>query len=751
MPCLLGEPTIVDHADPCSPTPPCRPCIVAARDGRTTHNAVLSADLGRAAADLAGRLPEPIAGLATLAYNYRWSWTGGDRLFRDIDEHRWERCRANPVRFLTETSTASLQRAAANDGLTRRIRAAVEDLDNHLATGPAPGTPPVAFICAEFGIHRSLPIYAGGLGVLAGDVLKEASDSGLPFVGVGLFYRQGYFRQRLDYDGWQVEYWSWNDPVRHPMALVTDGDGDPLTVTVPIRGVDVVAQIWRIDVGRVPLFLLDADLAHNRRVDRWITSRLYVADRGTRIAQYALLGRGSIRALRVLGIDPALVHLNEGHAALAPLELAREVVAAGSDLTSALAAARARTVFTTHTPVAAGNETFAGAEASQLLDGLAADLGVSTDDLIHLGRVHRDDAGEPLGMTPLGIRLSRSTNGVSRRHGMVAREMWRDIGPAAGAITHVTNGVHLRTWMAREMQDLLDHVLGTEWHMHASDSGTWDAFDSVSDEALWEVRNQLRATLVDDVRDRSIISRLSRGENADYAQEAAQTFDHHRLTLGFARRLTTYKRLRLLVHNVDRALALLDDNFTRLQVVIAGKAHPQDDAGKRTLQQLFEQRTTPGAAAHVVFLEDYDLSLATKLVAGCDVWINVPQFPMEASGTSGMKAAINGSLNLSILDGWWEEGWTGDNGWGFGGAAADQTGDVDTRDAEQLYHILAGEVVPMFFDRGDDGIPHRWVARVRAAVRSVATGFGAGRMLQDYRRSIYAGGVGAITQQRERR
>jgi glycogen phosphorylase len=642
------------------------------------------------------------------------------------------------VRFLVETSMASLLRAAERPDFVARVAAAVTEQAAHMAGAPAQDAAPIAFICAEFGIHRSLPIYAGGLGVLAGDFLKEASDSGIPLVGVGLFYRQGYFRQRLDHDGWQVEYWTWNDPERLPIALVTDTRGDPVTVTVPIRGFPVVTQIWRVDVGRVPLFLLDSDHPQNRRVDRWTTSRLYVADRGTRIAQYVLLGRGSIMALRAMGIEPSLVHLNEGHAALAPLEMARKAVDEGSGIDAAVEAVRERTVFTTHTPVAAGNETFTRTESAWLLDGLAADLGVADEDLLPLGRVHVDDADEPFGLTPLGIRLSRSTNGVSRRHGIVAREMWRDLARGGAVITHVTNGVHLRTWMARDMQDLLADVLGADWHVRASDPTTWERFDTVSDETLWAVRNRLRAILVDDVRDRSIIARLSRDEDAEYAQEAARTFDPARLTLGFARRLATYKRLRLLAHDIDRALALLNESVNQIQVVIAGKAHPRDDAGKRTLQELFEQRTFPGAAGRVVFLEDYDMNLATRLVAGCDVWINVPQFPFEASGTSGMKAAINGALNLSIRDGWWEEGWTGDNGWGFGGAGTDQSGDVDARDAAQLYRIVGQEVMPMFWDRGDDGIPHRWVAYVRAAIRSVAMGFGAGRMLGDYRRTVYS-------------
>lgn len=696
-----------------------------------------AADLRRGAVDLAARLPEPVAGLAILAYNYRTSWTGADALFQEVDARRWELCRANPVRFLQEASTSALRRAASIPQFVTRVEAAVAEQDAHLAAGPSSVARPIAFVCAEFGIHRSLRTYAGGLGILAGDILKEASDQGLPLVGVGLLYGQGYFRQRLDHSGWQIEYWTWHDAELHPMALVTDTHGDPLTVTVPIRGIPVTVRIWRLDVGRVPLFLLDADVARNRRVDRWITARLYVADRAARIAQYLLLGRGGIKALRAMGVDPALVHLNEGHAALAPLELAREAVAAGADFESALAAARERTVFTTHTPVAAGNETFSGHEASLLLSDLATDLGLSTGDLLRLGRVHPDDGSEPFGLTQLGIRTSRSTNGVSRRHGIVAREMWHDMLTGNNAVTHVTNGVHLRTWMAREMQRLLDVALGPDWHLHASDPHTWEALNSISDADLWEVRQQLRARLVADVHDRSTIAGLSRGGNAEYLEAAVRTFDDRHLTIGFARRLATYKRLHLLAHNVDRALALLSGGAHPFQIVIAGKAHPRDDAGKRTVQRLFEQRTAPSVAGRVVFLEDYDMGLAATLVAGCDVWVNLPQFPLEASGTSGMKAAVNGSLNLSIRDGWWEEGWTGDNGWGFGGAGTDQGGDVDARDADEVYRILVDEVLPMFYERDSNGIPRRWIAMVRAAIGSVAMGFCAQRMLQDYSRSVY--------------
>ncbi|HXA29196.1 MAG TPA: alpha-glucan family phosphorylase [Candidatus Angelobacter sp.] len=700
-----------------------------------------TSDLARAAAGLAGRLPAGLAPAARLAYNYRWSWLPeGDPAFRAIDPHRWETSGHNPVRLLQEAPLEALERAAADP----RWKALAAELDADLSRPPLPAdvTPdhPVAFLCAEYGVHPSLPIYSGGLGVLAGDMLKEASDHALPMAGVGLLYRQSYFRQHIDQSGWQHEHWVELDPERLPAALVTGDQGRPLTVCVPIRGRDVLVQVWRVDVGRVPLYLLDTAHPDNSPIDRWITTRLYVADRETRLAQYAVLGIGGVLALRAMGIDPGIVHLNEGHAALAPVELAREAVAAGASLEDALSSARQRTVFTTHTPVAAGNEAYSLGELTAVLGDLSIRLGGEADAVLRLGRVHPDDEGEGLGLTPLGIRMSRTANAVSRRHGIVARAMWQPLFPGSDVdsvpIGQVTNGVHLPTWMSPRVHTVLDRHLGDGWWRNPSDPRVGAGIDRVPAAELWEARNELRAHLVDYVRERSVADRLARGENAERAQAAALAFDPNVLTLGFARRLATYKRLHLIIQDAARALALLAGSRP-VQIVLAGKAHPADVEGKRIVQQLFELKNAPFVAGRVVFLEDYDLGMALRLVAGCDVWINVPRPPLEASGTSGMKAAMNGCVNLSVLDGWWEEAWDGENGWGIGSPAGADPATQDAHDAAQLYDLLEGEIVPAFHERDQDGIPQRWVARVRASLRTGVQRFSSARMLDDYLAGAY--------------
>ncbi len=700
-----------------------------------------SADIARAAQELAARLPEPLAPAARLAYNYRWSWLrGAEDAFRDVDPHRWELTSQNPVRLLQEASLEALHRAA-HDPRWPQLAA---ELDADLARPPlvAPVRPerPAAFLCAEYGIHVSLPIYSGGLGVLAGDMLKEASDHAAPMVGVGLLYRQSYFRQHIDQSGWQHEHWVDVDPQRLPDALVTGDGGRPLTVTVPVRGRDVVAQIWRVDVGRVPLYLLDTEHPDNSHVDRFISARLYVADRETRLAQYAILGAGGVLALRAMGIDPAVIHLNDGHAAFAPGELAREAVAEGKSHDEALNAARHRTVFTTHTPVAAGNEAYNLHELTGVLGDLAVRLGGDDDTVLRLGRVHPDDDNEGFGLTPLGLRLSRAANAVSRRHGVVARSMWQPLYPDvpvdAVPIRHVTNGVHLPTWMAPPMRDLLDRHLPEEWWRTPTDARVVARIDSIPDADLWAVRNHLRAELVDYVRDRSISDRLARGERTDYVEAAAKAFDPSVLTVGFARRLATYKRLYLLIRDAGRALSLIAGSQP-VQILLAGKAHPADVEGKRIVQHLFGLKGAPNVAGRVAFLEDYDLAMARRLVAGCDVWVNLPRPPLEASGTSGMKAAMNGCVNVSVLDGWWEEAFDGSNGWGIESPPGADAETQDAHDATRLYEVMEREVVPIFHDRGPDGIPQRWVARVRASLRTAVECFTASRMLDDYLASSY--------------
>ncbi len=704
------------------------------------------ADTTRAIELLAGRLPETLRVFAEIAYDLAWSWRpGGEDLFRCVDPYRWEASYHNPVRFLLETPLSELERAAANADLVARAEGLRDSLREARSrpfqeTGRVSAERPVAFLCAEYGLHRCLPIYAGGLGILAGDIVKQASDSGLPLAAVGLFYRQGYMHQRLDPSGWQHEYWVRTDPDLLPLARISNSDGTPRLVTVRIRGHEVVFRIWRVVLGRVSLYLLDAHRERNPRIDRWITARLYDSSRDMRLAQYAALGLGGIRALRALGIEPGLVHLNEGHAALAALELAREERAAGRSEQEALASARERIVFTTHTPVAAGNESYTAAELESALPGLAEEVGLEREGLLALGRVHPEDRDEPFGLTVLALRTSHAANGVSRRHGEVARSMWQRLWPERAPeqvpVGHVTNGVHLPTWMAEPMRALLEKHLGVGFEERAADPAVWEAVEAIPDAELWTVRRTLRSTLVEFLRDRSIADRLARNESLSYVEAAANAFDPEVLTIGFARRVAAYKRLQLLVHDPGRAVALLRPPHPA-QVVIAGKAHPLDDEAKRLVQRIFTMKRAEGVAGHVIFLEDYGMGLAAPLVAGCDVWVNLPRPPLEASGTSGMKCALNGVLNLSVLDGWWQEAWDGENGWALPDEAVSDEHARDARDAAALYDLLERQVAPIFYDRDAAGVPVGWVRRVKASLRTLGPRFCAQRMLTDYVNSTY--------------
>ena len=522
-------------------------------------------DMRRAAEELAERLPDALAPLARLAYNYRWSWLpGGPELFASVDPDRFALTNQNPVRLLQEASAGALRRAAADGALLERAAAIEAQVKADLDRPPYPSIDParpVAFLCAEYGLHVSLPVYSGGLGALAGDLLKEASDCAVPLVAVGLMYRKGYFRQRIDAGGWQHEYWVDTDPQRLPAALVTGAGDGPLTIEVPIYDAEVTAQIWRVDVGRMPLFLLDTDLPENGPVERWITARLYESDEHIRLAQYVLLGAGGVRALTALGFEPGVIHLNEGHAMLAPVQLAGQELHSGEELAVGLAAARERTVFTTHTPVPAGNDTYPAEQVEDAIGRLLAQLGLPAEEVLALGRTDPDDAEEDFGVTQAALRMSRAANGVSRRHGEVAREMWQPLWPELAVdevpIGYVTNGVHVPTWIGTPIRELLDRHLGEGWMARAAEPDTWAAVDEISDADLWAARERQRAHLVEQVRSRSATDRLLRGDARDYVEAAATAFDPHTLTLGFARRVATYKRLDLLTRDPEWTLELL--------------------------------------------------------------------------------------------------------------------------------------------------------------------------------------------------
>ena len=704
-------------------------------------------DVRRAAQALAADIPARLAPLARVAYNYSWVWNSdGEQVFRDIDPHRWRLCRQNPVRFLQEASEESMERAAGNLALVARVEALRDALELDLGRPPSADgidpAHPVAYFSAEFGLHRSMPIYSGGLGALAGDVIKEASDRALPMVGIGLLYRQGYFHQRVDASGWQHEYWYGTDPDRRPAAMVTGDDGLPITVKVPIWGDEVSVHVWRVDVGRVPLFLLDTELPENSPLQRFVTARLYEGNRQVRLAQYALLGVGGIRVLEALGIDPSIIHLNEGHPALATLQLVGEAVARGASFADACAQVRQRFVFTTHTPVEAGNETYSAEEMLAVFPNVATQLGTDWESLLGLGRINPNNHSEPPGMTPLAIRMSRSVNGVSRIHGHVSRRMWQRLFAGRSVddvpISHVTNGAHLPSWIAPALRGLLDRYLGPDWNSQGRvmDPATWAGVDSIPDEEFWAARMDASERLIRWVRSQTVTDRLTRGDSLEYSHKAAVTMDPNFLTIGFARRLAAYKRLHLITRDPERIMRMLEGPRP-MQFLFAGKAHPKDEGAKAILQTMFKLKPDPRVGGRVAFLEDYDMGVASLMVSGCDVWCNLPRPPLEASGTSGMKAAFNGTLNLSVLDGWWAEAYDGTNGWAIDGTEDPNADAKDARDASALYDLLEKEVIPLFYNRDANGIPRGWVARMKASLKTIGPQFCATRMVDEYVRNIY--------------
>ncbi len=706
-------------------------------------------DTRRAAALLAARLPSQLTPFAHLAYDFACFWRPeGRALFAEIDPHGWERCERNPVRVLEECPAAQLVRAAQNPTLVTRAEALWRTLQEQHArpfasAGAVSATAPVAFLCAEFGIYQSLPIYSGGLGVLAGDLLKEASDASFPMVGIGLYYRQGYFHQRLDASLWQHEYWIETPAHRVPIALVTDAWGIPLTVRVQLWGEDVVVQIWRAAVGRTSLYLLDTDRPENSQIARWLTARLYDSNREVRLAQYALLGIGGIRALRALGIEPSVVHLNEGHAALAAFELAREAVEAGAAPEDALDAARERLVFTTHTPVAAGNETYAADDLWRVMGDLPEALGLPREAILRRGRLDPSDAAEPFGLTVLALRTSRGANGVSRIHGRVAREMWQGVWPGRAApevpIGHITNGVHLPTWMAAPMRELMDRYLGEGWTERAADPRTWEPVDDIPDGELWAVRNRMRRLCVEYIREHFVADLLGRAQGLASIASWTQPLSPDTLTVGFARRLASYKRIHLLPHGDPTRFRELLTGKPPVQWLVAGKAHPLDDEAKALLQRTNAALGSDDEVRrHVAYVEDYDLAVATRLVAGCDVWTNVPRPPLEACGTSGMKAMLNGALNASVLDGWWAEAYDGANGWALPADPAESEAARDDRDRHIALDLFEREILPAFYHRDADGIPRRWMRMVKCSLRTNGPRFCTARMLRDYAGEVYA-------------
>ena len=697
---------------------------------------------------LRGReLPSNLQPLERLAWNYWWSWApDGAETFRDLDAEVWEQCQHNPRTLLAQASDLRIAERAVDPSYAERVRQLASRFDAYMSdtrpspnlhlTGSITAESPVAYFCAEYGIHNSLPLYSGGLGILAGDHLKSASDLNLPLVAVGLFYRFGYFHQSLRSDGWQEESYRETDAGTLPLRSVNDDEGRPLRIEVAMRGRAVRARVWRADIGRVRLYLLDTNVAENEETDRLVTGHLYGGDRETRMVQEKMLGIGGARLLRRLNIEPGVFHLNEGHSAFLTLELARELIEAdGVDFAAAASRVRERCVFTTHTPVAAGHDEF----SAELIDkGFGSwyetALGLSREQFLALGRVN-GESREGFGLTPLALRMCRSTNGVSRKHGEVSRELWQKMWPTRSVsdvpITSVTNGVHAATWAAPIIRALYEKHVGADWTEKACDAAAWSSgIEKISDPDLWQAHCLLKERLMVSLRHRST-------EASDASGESANVLDSRNLTIGFARRVAGYKRWDLLLSNPERLLRLINAAERPVQFVFAGKAHPQDQGAKHVLQKLAQWQHDSAAGHRLAFIEDYDQEVARLLVQGVDVWMNVPRRPQEASGTSGQKAAVNGGLNFSVLDGWWLEGYDGDNGFAIGDLSEVSDDEADATDAESMYRTLEQEIVPRFYERDGEGLPRRWVAMMKRSIETLVPLFNSDRMVAEYARRIY--------------
>ncbi|MCC7308220.1 MAG: alpha-glucan family phosphorylase [Acidobacteria bacterium] len=698
------------------------------------------------------RIPEALRPLFEISMNFYWSWQPeGVALFRDLDSRFWDKSEQRPRVFLENVESFRLWLRACDPAYVERLnqfaarQAAYLSVPANEGTALAP-TPKIAYFCAEYGVHNSLPIYSGGLGILAGDHLKSASDLNLPLTAIGLFYRYGFFRQHVNHEGWQEE--TYNDLFDTELALspVVKEDGSRLTVSVHIRGREVVCRAWLAKVGRISLYLLDTNVPENSEVDRLITGHLYGGDSETRIVQEKVLGIGGVRLLRALGIGADVYHLNEGHAGFSTLELASEFLAANPDknFADAIQAVREKCVFTTHTPVAAGNDAF---EPNLLLECFSQEylrsLKITHSEFLALGRANLSDDKEYFGMTPLAIRMCRSSNGVSEKHGHVSRQLWLKMFPGladaeAVPITAVTNGVHAPTWISPLLQSLYCRELGANWHEAVCDVSKWgSAVWNIPDEDIWRAHQALKGLLISYVRRRTATKDAGTVETIHENEDTATLFSSEVLTIGFARRVAEYKRWDLIFSDLPRLLRMVDDEERPVQFVFAGKAHPQDKVGKSVLQELLRINSDSNWQRRAVFIEDYDQEVARYLVRGVDVWMNVPRRPMEASGTSGMKAAMNGALNFSILDGWWIEGYNGKNGFAIGGLEATGTDEeIDKQDAESLYSTLETEVIPAYYEF-EDGIRKRWIGMMREAIGTLTPQFSTDRMVGDYLERIY--------------
>ena len=695
-----------------------------------------------------------------LARNLWWSWNPEViNLFRDLDPIRWRQLDHNPIALLSEFTPERLETRAGELVLYSRINYAYRRLKEYLADTPVwgrthagvLGSKPVAYFSLEFGVHESVPVYSGGLGVLSGDHIKSASGLGVPLVAIGLFYDQGYFKQHLDLNGWQQEEYLDTMVENLPMECARGPDGKEITVEIQTRTGPLLAKVWLMRVGRVDLYLLDCDVKGNSPEDRELTSRLYGGDNRTRIRQELVAGIGGVRALRALGITPGVYHLNEGHSAFATLEAIRERMKDdGISFDDALRDVARHTAFTTHTPVPAGHDRFDAGLIEEHLGPLREQLRISPEQLMGLGRVEPQNPNEPFCMTVLGLKLSRRANAVSAVHGQMTRRMWSHLWPwrveEEIPIGHITNGVHIPSWLAWQMHQLYDRHFPPDWYNRMGEPEVWQGIQNVDPGELWETHHALKNLLLAFVRRRVSRQCRHRGESDEVVETARNMLDPDVLTIGFGRRFATYKRAALILSALDRVSAIVKDPRRPVQIIFAGKAHPADQPGKELIQEIANLRHDPRFAGRVVFVEDYDINVCRHLIQGVDVWLNNPRRPLEASGTSGQKAVLNGALNLSVLDGWWAEAYDGSNGFAIGkGTSHVDQGITDTRDGEYLFQALEEEVVPLYYDRDIDGLPQQWIKRMMKSISSLAWRFSADRMVADYVHWAYLPASGGVS------
>jgi starch phosphorylase len=707
---------------------------------------------------VAPSLPPRLKALGRIAYNLWWCWNPeAISLFARIDPELWDKVDHSPVRLGGVVSQARLQELTEDDGFLAHLDRVETQLNEYMSK---PGwfsqhftqkDMKVAYFSAEFGIHESIPIYSGGLGLLAGDHLKSASDLGLPLVGVSLMYRQGYFRQYMNNEGWQQETYPENDFYNLPLIAEKDSAGKPLVVSVPFPNREVYAKVWRIQVGRVPLYLLDCNLPQNKAEDREITAQLYGGDLENRIKQELVLGVGGYRAIRALGFRPTVCHMNEGHSAFLALERIRYAMDLnGMTMPEAKEMVAAGNVFTTHTPVPAGNDRFPPAYIDTYLQYYLQKLNITKTELMSLGREIVTDANESFCMTVLALKLSNVSNGVSKLHGSVSRKMWKRIWPdvpdAELPITHITNGIHTGFWIAPELALLFKRYLGCNPAERPCDHTYWNKIDKVPDGELWRTIERNRQQLIVFARQRLKVQLERRGALPREIAMASEVLDPEALTIAFARRSATYKRGTLIFRDLDRLARIVNNKHHPVQFLFSGKAHPHDNAGKELMKQMIQIAKRPEFRHHIVFLEDYDINVARYLVQGVDIWLNNPRRPLEASGTSGMKCVANGGLHLSILDGWWDEGYAKNNGFAIGNG--EEYADVNTPDPDRLeyqdaveshalYHILEQEIIPLYYRRNDDGLPNEWLKMVKNSFRTLCPFFNTNRMVEDYIRRAY--------------